>query len=92
MSSEVTPEELIIRRVRERVTGLHPNVFSERVGRPPDCCRSFRPHPGGRVRGPGAGRGPGRGSAARRGDSENVTSGSVTGEASGSRLMAGTQE
>ena len=27
MSSEVTPEELIIRRVRERVTGLHPNVF-----------------------------------------------------------------
>ena len=27
MSSEVTPEELIIRRVRERVAGLHPNVF-----------------------------------------------------------------
>ena len=26
-SSEVTPEELIIRRVRERMAGLYPNVF-----------------------------------------------------------------
>ena len=34
MSSEVTPEELIIRRVRERVAGLHPNVFPNVWG---DC-------------------------------------------------------